>query len=1078
MLHLYHSNRLERLLDGLREVVDVPLADPITPELVVVQNQGMARWISQRLAEETGIAANLEFPLPASFAWRAVQSWFPDLPAESGFGREELLWRAMARLPGLLEEPAFAPLHAYLQGEPRALKAWQLCRRIADVFDQYLVYRPEMVLAWERGDDDHWQARLWRVLSGEADGPHRAAVGHRFADAVTFGGPPVGPLPERVALFGLTALAPAHLAVFAALAEYREVHVFLLNPCREYWADIVDERGQARRRARARREGRVETTGLLDVGNPLLASMWHGGQDLLDQLLELDGEEHSLFEDPPADTLLHRLQGDVLDLRDARVAPEPLTVDPADTSVQVHVCHGPLREVQVLHDGLLHLFDTLPGLEPRQVVVMAPDIDQYAPYVDAVFGAAAESERAIPWAVADRRVRAERPLLEAAAWLLALPASRLPASEVLALLEVPAVRRRLGLDEPGLHRVRTWVRESGVRWGSDGAMREKLGLPGEEANTWSFGLARLFLGLAMPTDSGRYAGIAPYPDLEGGEAEALGALQCLVDRLADWRGRLSAPCAAGAWRERIAELLADFFDPDQDEEEALQAVRDAMSALDDEARKAGYGEVLPLDLVQAHLAAALDAPAGGRRFLSGRVTFCNMVPMRSIPFRVVWLLGMNGEDFPRGQRPPGFDLIARHPRRGDRSRRLDDRYLFLEALLSARDVFALSYVGRDIRDNAPKVPSVLVGELLDYLEQGHRLPSPGAGGTGGLRAHLTVEHRLQPFSPRYFDGSDPRLFSYASEWLTAARAERAATVPFADAVLPEATESAEAVELAELIRFLENPARAFLRHTLGIDLPQEAELPEDEEPFAIAGLDKYRLRQQLLAGLAESGDPDEAAERARALGLVPHGVTGRLGLGRQVRTAQAFLARYAELRGKPLDPLEVDVPVAGFRLQGVLGELSDRGLLTGHLGAVRARHWLRLWVSHLVLRLLRPAGSAPESIHLGEDQQLTLDPVDDPGSILGDLLALRREGLRRPLPFFPETSLDWARRRKDDGALRNLWCGELTPFPECADPAFGLAFRDLDPLGDPALFAELRPLAERVYAPLLAVAELSKWRAG
>jgi len=1066
MLQIYHSNRLERLLDTLVQVLArQPLADPFEPDLVVVQNPGMGRWVAQHLAQRQGVAANLEFPLPASFVWRVFRAWFTDLPETSPFERGRLVWRLMHLLPPLLAQPAFRELDRYLAGDHSGLKRYQLCTRIAEIFDQYLAYRPRMLIGWERGEGEHWQARLWRDLVAASRGAHWAGVLERFFAAARANAAPQDPLPTRVSLFGINALTPAYTQVLEALAARVEVHLFVLNPCREYWYDIVDEKGQARRRARGLRAGRADwQNGLLDLGNPLLASMGHAGQAFLDQLLELAAEHHDLFEQPGAARLLGALQEQVLELRDGR-QDTPMTVPAADSSLQVQICHSPLREIQVLHDRLLHLFETLHRLEPRQVVVMAPDIDGYAPYIDAVFGAA-EADRRIPWNVADRRLIAARPILEALRALLQLPLSRLSASEVLSLLEVPAVQRRFGVDAAGLERIRTWVRESGVRWGTDAAMRRELGLPAEDANTWDFGLRRLFLGYAMPTGEELYRGLAPYADLEGGEASALGFLQELVDRLSYWRGRLQREHTAAAWQDAINTLLDDFFAPGEEEEHLVLAVREAVDGLRERCDAASLDESLSREVVQAELEALLDQSSGGQRFLAGGVTFCNLVPMRSIPFRVVCLLGLNDKDFPRTQRPLSFDLVAQAPRRGDRSRRLDDRYLFLETLISAREVLYLSFVGHDIRDNSERVPSVLVSELLDYVGRAFRTED-----ASDLLEQITVRHPLQPFSRRYFEPSGGLLFSYAADWLAAARSDaEARATPFVRAPLAEPDAGLRRVDLDDLVRFLSNPARAFLQRRLRLRLIEDEEAIADLEPFSLAGLERYQLDQELLAASLEGSAPERTTDRLRARGVVPHGAMGELALNEQLVAVEGFLGHLQPLLDDAREPLELELALGDFLLEGQLRPLYGRGRVTYRFGSLKARDRLRLWVPHLVLCLLQPAGIALASTHLAEGQALHFAAVADPAALLHELLGLWWRGLCEPLPFFPETSLVWAGKRAFTATLENTWNGDYNRSPEAADPAVAAAFRGRDPLRE----ADFQILADLVYGPLLAAAECGK----
>ena len=1079
MLQIHHSNRLEVLFLRLRDLLDGAGGDLFAPRSIVVQNPGMGRWLAHRFAEQDGVVANLEHLLPASFFWQALRAWRPVLPEMSGFDRPVLGWRVYRLLPERLGEPAFRPLAACLDTAHRGLNAWQLAQRIAEVFDRYLLYRPDLVLGWEAGQGDEWQAQLWRALAAAVGQPHRARLLADLQEDLEQGTAPAAPalLPEPVVLFGLSALPPVYCALLKALAARRDVHLLVPNPCAEYWADVIDDRGRARRRARAQAARQPDPGPLLDIGNPLLASLGHTGQAFLDQVLELEDESEHLFLAPAGDRLLDRLQRDMLNLEDPRrgAPDERAWLAAEDESLLIHRCHSPLREVQVLHDRLLALFQRpdgdAPPLEPRDCLIMAPDIDVYAPFIEAVFGAA-PPQRRIPWSIADRRLGAEQPLLAAFRELLALPRSRLTAAEVLGWLEVPAIARRFSLAAGDVDRLRAWVAETGIRWGLDAGMRAGLGLPGDDANSWAFGLRRLFLGYALPPDAGLYGQASPYPDVEGSDAALLGQLQAFIDRLGQWRDGLQRSRPAADWRRFLDGMLDGLFAPDEDEEAVVQRLREALDDLPVHTAEAGLDEPLEPDIVRALLEQVIDEPGGSARFLTGRVTFCNLVPMRSIPARVIGLLGMNSAEFPRSQHPPSFDLVARHPRRGDRSRRNDDRYLFLEALLSARGHLHISFVGRDLRDNSLKVPSVVVEELIDVIDRSYRVP----GAPDGLpSAHLVVDHPLQPFSPRCFDGADPRLWSHAAEWLP--EAADAGEGAFADAEL-DGTPPA-GIELDDLIRFLRAPARWFLEQRLRLRLPREEAPPEDAEPFTIDGLERWALGQQLLV-LAQQQALDQALPRLRADGVLPHGAAGAVLLEDEVERVQRFqdeLDRLLAGQGT-LARIELDLPVTPggaypeLRLRGWLDGVGADGL-TGHrLGRLRARDLLELWLRHLALNAVlaeRPDPAVtPRSRFLSEDKgALTLtelEPVDDAATILGDLCALFLDGQRAPLPLFPESSLAWV-RDADHGKVLDAWNDRWNGYPgEGSDAAVQTAFRGHpDPLDD-----SFRRLAGRVFGPLLA----------
>jgi len=1079
MLHIHHSNRLEALLGRLTRLLADPLADPMVPERVVVQHPGMGRWLAQELALRTGIAANLEFPLPAGALWDLLRHWVEDLPTASRWDRGPLTWRLFALLGELASDPELRAPALYLQGEPRELKTYQLARRIADLFDQYLVYRPDLVLGWEAGSGQPtqegaaiWQARLWRELAADIGADpgsrHRAALFRELEEALCEGRPPATPLPERLVLFGLSALPPVHAGLLARLAAHLPVHLFVLSPCREYWADLVDEGRRARIHARELSRGAPDGAALLDVGNPLLPSWGRGGRAFQDLLIELGAEETVDYREPDPSRLLGLIQGDLLNLRDRRSStPQDRTLlETNDGSLLVHACHSPQREIEVLQDRLLRLFEEIPGLRPREILVMAPDIDGYAPHIEAVLGAADEGDpTAIPYAIADRRLAAEQPLLAALESLLHLPDARLGAAEVLSWLGVPAISRRFGLKGDAVVRVRRWVAESGIRWGLDGGMRGELGLPDEDANTWRFGLRRLFLGYGLPAEERLFAEVLPYPDLEGAETEALGGLQGFIDALGRWRADLVEPRPIADWAAAINRLTEDLFDPDEEEAAVLQPLRQVLDQLCADAEVAAFQGPLGLDVLRAELGSRLEGGAQSQRFLTGRVTFCNMVPLRSVPARVLCLLGLNCRDFPRDQRPPAFDLMAADPRPGDRSHREDDRQLFLEALLSARECLHLSYLGRDQRDNGVKVPSVLIEELLAYLDGAFRFPDGIAP-----QDRLVVQHPLQPFSRRYFDGSDPRLYSFREDWCRAARTrpepgcDRFVPAPLAPAPAgrSEVGTEWETLEIEDLIRFLRAPAAWFLRQVLGLARSEEEAALDESEPFVPNALEAWGLRQQVLH-LAEQGRAADAPGLLRASGQLPHGAGGDLALDQALTQVSAFQLRLAPYLHAPLEPAELDLEVAGLRLVGWLPGLTAGGLVAQRMGRVRAVDRLGLWACHLALNLAQPVGVALHSILVAEEETLELGPVMSAAEHLGDLIALFRQGHGEPPPLFPETSLAYALHGWGN-RVEEAWEGRRNGRGGERDAgAVRTAFRGRDPLDPP--FADL---ALRVFGPLLA----------
>ncbi|MDE2121420.1 MAG: exodeoxyribonuclease V subunit gamma, partial [Betaproteobacteria bacterium] len=637
-----------------------------------------------------------------------------------------------------------------------------------------------------------WQARLWReLLDGLGDAARllvRPQVHQRVLRRLLEA--PAGSLdlPRRVSLFGAATIAPSVLELLVALSRHAQVVVAVPNPCRFHWADVVEGREllRATRRRHALRGGmdlaEVPLQAMHAHAHPLLAAWGRQGRDFMRQLDACEAEAQAgiefartdVFDESPPRSLLEHVQAAIRDLLPLAEHARAVVPDD-DDSIQFQITHGSQREVEVLHDRLLDLLarddGSKPRLRPRDIVVMVPDIEVFAPAVRAVFGQyAADDPRHIPFDIADLRRRSSSSMLLALEWLLAIPRRRVTLSEICDLLEVPALAGRLGLDAAGRALLVRWMSAAGARWGLHAGQRASLGLPAcGDANSWSFGLRRMLLGYA--SGAGRsWRDIEPLPQVGGLDAALVGVLHALLDLLDDWWSECRQPAAPQQWAQRARELLERSLKPADDQDRrVLAAMHEGLAQWLHDCDCAGFEQPLALEVfAQAWLERIDDTTASGR-FLAGGVTFCSLLPLRAIPFEVVCLLGMNEDAYPRVGQRGDFDLMAQPGlyRAGDRSWRDDDRYLMLEALLSARRVLYLSWCGRSARDNTELAPSVLVSQLRDYLAAGFGAPEPRPGESPGqaLLRVRTTEHALQPFSRRYFEPGGLR--TWAREWFGA-----------------------------------------------------------------------------------------------------------------------------------------------------------------------------------------------------------------------------------------------------------------------------------------------------------------------
>ena len=1010
-LHLHRSNRIERLAQALASVAAEPLSDPLQRECIVVQGPGMERWLSAFLARELGVWANPWFPFP-----RALVELFLDAllgtPSEqaSAFAPEGLTWSIAAQLPQLLSDPGFEEVAAYLAGDRHAERLLELARRLAENFDQYAVYRPELVLGWERGEGAHFQAKLFRALTAKLPAVHLAARIHAFEQALRSGAvlaPGLPSLPERVALFGISTLPPAFVHMFGRIAQQRDVHLFLLTPSREYWGDV--DRSQ---------RGRSDLHGFL-------GELGKVSREFLDLLEEQSYRDPGpdLFESRGHDTMLHALQSDLLDLtarsRTRAAMERPIAAAASDDSLRVHVCHSIVRELEVLRDQLRARFERDATLEARDVIVFTPDIERYAPAIEAVFGErGVRDERAIPFRVADRRAAKSSEVAAAFFALLDVVQSRLHLSEVLDLLHRECVRARFDIAESEVDRVQRWLSQSGARWAVDAAHRASFGQPEFLENSLRFALDRLLVGYAAPDGEQRELhGVLPHAAVEGLDALLLGKVARFLESLFAGVTQLAAAQQVGELVATASALLTALISSEGELGLEHHVLRSALAEMAAEAERAGFAAAIQVESLRKLLELRLERGRANVGFLAGGVTFCEPVPMRAIPFRVVCLLGMDDESFPRVLARPAFDLLAEQPRPGDRSLRDDDRQLFLEAVLSARDALHLSYVGKSAQDGSERPPSVLVDHLLRVCDQ-HFVATDARntlalGFEGSVAERLRVEHALQRFDPRYFRGGSSSLFSYDEGAAQAARAllaPRRAAPAFVREPLPRLP--AIDIDLATLQRFFRRPQELFLKERLALRLGGELAEATDREPIMLDALERFRVADELL----ELRQPLSRSDRERLLrgaGRLAPGSVGRAQFDELEALIDEVVAACPE--GEPEPDRDFTLALPAGRLSGRIGCLTRELHVVRSVGTLHGKRLLSAFIEHVALCA---TGARPDTTlvvgrqNRREIERVTFSPVADAERLLDALLRLYGIGMCMPLPLFHDASELYARERQ------------------------------------------------------------------
>ena len=1102
-LNIFTSNRLEILAEQLSKIIVQPVSSPLYTETIVVQSKGMERWLLMELAKKNGISANCRFPFPNAFLQEIFSKLLPDLPEVSLFEPDIMAFKIMRILPGCLDLPGFESLKNYLEDDKKSLKIFQLSEKIADTFDQYLVFRPEMIFMWEQGKKDNWQAQLWQKLASGNEKIHRARLQKELLEKIKGRQANMETLYERVSVFGISYLPPFHMQILAGLSELTSVNLFIMNPCKEYWADIVSNREIKKIKGQYSKAGLPDNFGNLHLekGNRLLASMGTMGKNFFSLVSGFDCNIHELFEgqfndlidDSPNDSvddsagsdMLSCIKSDILNLRNTEWKKKKYTVNQKnDYSIQIHSCHSPMREIEVLHDNLLAMFENDPDLLPEDIIIMIPDIELYAPYIHAGFDAQADDAVRIPYSISDQSIRKESRVINGFLSILELKESRLSATRVLALLESPGIKEKFGLARPDMELVEQWIKDTRIRWGIDMDSRLKMGLPGFKENTWKAGMERLLLGYAMPGyDSKMFAGILPYDNIEGSDVKVLEKFLEFTESLFFCIETLSRPENLTGWSIFLNKILEQFFLSNEETEHEIQIIRNIINGLPDKEKISGFDDKIELELIRSYLEKSIEQTGFGFGFISGGVTFCATLPMRSIPFKIICLIGMNNDAFPGNFRPLGFDIIAKHPVPGDRSKRNDDKYLFLEAIISARKKLYISYVGQSIQDNTPVPPSVIVSELLDTIVKDFDTPETD------IMDHIITKHRLQAFSPEYFKKGS-KLFSYSEENLIAAsslydrrnRKDRKDQkgqkkyFPFIATELstpqkgPEESDERKYIDIDTLCAFFSNPARFLLQNRIGLYLDQKTQVADERENFTLDNLEKYQIGTNFVDKSLSGVDVDNFFSIQKAAGRLPHGNVGELFFNEIRLDANSFVNKTKKyIQDKLFDTVDVDLDFTDFNLKGRLSNIYTKGQLYIRYAKKKAKDILKLWIYHLVLCAANKDKLPENSFLISKDAALKFSFVKNNRSILEYLCFLYREGLKKPLHFFPETSFEYARQRllkgkhQSDALMDALkkWRGSSynnNMWKESDDPYYELCFSGTDPLNK-----EFQQIAEKIY---------------
>ncbi len=1059
---------METLIEVLVSVLKQVPKNPMTPEYIGVQSRGMKQWVTVKLAKKFGICANTHFVFPRQIIDQILNDCQVFNGSDRDLDEDTIFWSIMKQLHTKNSKPEFEAIFDYIKDDHTGKKEYQLAIKIAKVFDDYQIYRSDMMVNWQnkkyidQNSDPAtvWQRDLWNQVMTDSSQNHLAYKISLFLKQ--FSNLNIQPhmLPHRISLFGISSLPPIFLQMFEKIAQIIDINLFLLVPSNLYFFDMQSEKQIQKISLKQPNTSNPELLYYEKI-NPLLSSLGTSGKNFLSFLESFDYYEplddlfqNSLIQrnidqtnidqteiDPlnidQNGTMLNWLQSDILNLIYRKKGQtEPIPIKNQDTSICIHACHSPMREVQVLKDILLKELKNNSDIAPHDIIVLMPDIEAYAPFIESVFSL----EKPLGFSISDRKKQSESESLTAFLKILALENGRLEKTQVLDLLLSESIARKFKISIDELSNIEKMASDSGILWGKDATHREKFDLPAFSQNTWQFGLQRLFMGMAMPEKyDGLIEGVLPCDSLEGLDLELLGKFATFCQAVFHVLKLLEKNKSVEQWCLNLTKIVDTLMDQNSNNSEEISFLIQTIKTLKTNSKNANFTDPVSFDVVYSYLKNKLDQNISQGNFLAGNITFCNLMPMRSIPYKIVVLMGMDEKSFPRKIVSPGFDLIKKFPKVGDKNERDEDRYLFLETVLSARSKFIVTYTGMSIQDNTPIPCSSVISELCDTIDQSFEFEN--------YSSYLTF-HPLHPFDERYFT-SESMITSCSDHNCKIANALRhrskkkqpfidtdsfkinekkslgLLTDPSLDSMLDSESDSMSDpmlnLALDDMIRFFKNPIQEFMKETLKIKLPDMDELALDREPFMVTGLEQYALGSYLLDQHTDMMNLKDLYPILKGKGILPFGEKGYLEYLRiQSKTEPLIDVNKIILSQTPLPAISTKIIIGDVIVSSTISDIYTDGVYSLSFGKLNGRRLLSSWIRHLFLNITAPEGYPVQTILTGQDPDgkkpyasFSFSPIKDKAKdkvkgkafdYFTSLTDIYLKGIQSPFCFFCETS--------------------------------------------------------------------------
>lgn len=1030
MFNKYQSHSLTDLARELAEITVLETPNPMRPSWVVVQNNEVKEWLSLQIADLNGIAGNFKFIFPSEFIWMIYRLKEPDVPKTLPTDLNSLHW-ILFELLG--KDPDFIKQIPFISDTELSItKRFQLAGQIADVFDQYQVYRPEMINNWKKrkfstkNADEQWQLQLWIRLQaywsanpittqipGRSDAYKKVIEWLNNDDLDIVKG-----LPGEIFIFGLSHLNKPFMEVISGISKHKEVHFF----------------------------GRD-----IEINAPN-----HECRTLFDS-----------WKNPNCSQL--KFLNQFLIQNDQKIKNSKVGIQSEKlSSIEIHSCHGVRREVEVVKDEILRFLDKNLEADTSDILILLPDADEYAPLLETHFNDKSNSQKLrLPLS---KLYRNQSKTLEyTLVYLLDLFNTSFKPSMVVDLLSLDPVKKRFGLTDDDIDLIENWILTNRIYRG--------MGEYFNDTFSWQKGINQLMAGAVLEPDyMESFSGLVPLVELSTSDEMALmSKFSLFINTLKSLTEEFEHDKTPGQWLDLVNRMCKDIIvDVENGNDDA--SIFNIISRLKDQLKYTLGEELVPFPLFSNWLKGQFDtASSSSGRFGQG-ITVSTYIPYRSVPFKFIAMLGLNEGVFPRKAVRPEFDLIYKDPKVGDRIQSEDDSYLFLEVLSSASKHLHISYKGQDLRSETDRLPSMLVQQLKESFPE---------------NKILLKRHRLHPFNEAYFrkyKSASPQQpdMSYDLKHCNVANQINYPEKKVIDFNLNSVDSfdifKQSDISIYDLIKFVTEPANLLLSNEFNVNINLYNNDIQDREIFDLTGLDKYKLNALLYDSIQKGISEKRIFNYARTAGYLPDMLKGKQVFQEEYNKTEKLRQEIESLSELEEKSHEIRINHKGVQLYGSVRGIHGKSLVLHRVGQRRESHEIEQWVLHNAL--IASGFPIENSFYISFDKggAVEVNKIHT-DSINGNVLDLLLNWFLDDIPvfdkinFFPKTSKTfvktWLNSEDEDAALNKAMKvftpGRFNKFAEGGEESNRIIWRGQDPFSR----SSFKDNALRFWTPVLKAVEES-----